>query len=143
MRRNGKRGNDESKESSTNEVFAEHINMAAMQYEIYLPTTLNDGTPVEAAKIQGIKDTLVKAFGGYTHLNHRSEGAWRMGGVTFHDEVTIVRVLDDGSAHFDMTAFKKSIETALQQEAVLIISAAGRCFVRCRRKSKSKSKDGS
>jgi hypothetical protein len=97
--------------------------MAAMQeYEIYLPTTLDDGTPVEAAKIQGIKDKLVKAFGGYTHLNHRSEGAWRMGGVTFHDEVTIVRVLDDGSAHFDMTAFKKSIETALQQEAVLIIS---------------------
>jgi hypothetical protein len=45
-----------------------------------------------------------------------------MGGVTFHDEVTIVRVLDDGSAHFDMSAFKKSIENALQQEAVLIIS---------------------
>jgi hypothetical protein len=31
-------------------------------------------------------------------------------------------VLDDGSAHFDMSAFKKSIENALQQEAVLIIS---------------------
>jgi len=123
MRRNGKRGNHESKEPSTNEVFAEHISMAAMQeYEIYLPTTLDDGTPVEAAKIQAIKDSLVKAFGGYTHLNHRSEGAWRMGGATFHDEVTIMRVLDDGSAHFDMTAFKKSIETALQQEAVLIIS---------------------
>jgi hypothetical protein len=123
MRGNGTRGNDESKEPSTNEVFAERINMAAIQeYEIYLPTTLNDGTPVEAAKIQEIKDTLVKAFGGYTHLNHRSEGAWRMGGVTFHDEVIIVRVLDDGSAHFDMTAFKECIETALQQEAVLIIS---------------------
>ena len=123
MRGNGNRGNNESKESSTNEVCAEHINMAAMlEYEIYLPTTLNDGTPVEAARIQGIKDSLVKAFGGYTHLKHRSEGAWRMGGVTFHDEVTIVRVLDDGSAHFDMMAFKKSIETELQQEAVLIIS---------------------
>lgn len=44
-----------------------------------------------------------------------------MGGVTFHDAVTIVRVLDDGSVCFDMPAFKKSIETALQQEAVLII----------------------
>ena len=33
-----------------------------------------------------------------------SEGAWRMGGVTFRDEVTIVRVLDDGSAKFDMRA---------------------------------------
>jgi hypothetical protein len=117
MRRNGKRGNHESKEPSTNEVFAEDINMVAMQeYEIYLPTPLKDGTAVEAAKIQGIKVPLVKAFGGYRHLKHRSEGAWRLGGVTFHDEVTIVRVLDDGPAHFDMTAFKKSIE------AVLIIS---------------------
>jgi len=39
-------------------------------------------------------------------------------------EMTIVRVLDDGSARFDMTAFKKSIETELQQEAVLIIRRA-------------------
>ena len=92
------------------------------EFEIYLPTTLNDGTPVDVAKIQGIKEALVKAFGGYTHLNHRSEGAWRIGGVTFHDEVTIVRVLDDGYARFDMTSFKKSIETELQQDAVLIIS---------------------
>ena len=66
------------------------------EFEIYLPTTLNNGEAVDAAKIEEIKDALVKAFGGYTHLNHRSEGAWRMGGVTFHDEVTIVRVFDDG-----------------------------------------------
>jgi len=92
------------------------------EYEIYLPTTSNDGEPVDGAEIQGIKDTLVRAFGGYTHLTHRSEGAWRMGGVTFHDEVTIVRVLDDGSASFDMMAFKKSIETSLHQDAVLIVS---------------------
>ena len=114
---------DGSREASTNEVLAELINMAATQeYEIYLPTTYNDGALLEVAKIQEIKDTLARAFGGYTHLNHRSEGVWRMGGVTFHDEVTIVRVLDDGTAHFDMPAFKKSIETALHQEAVLIIS---------------------
>ncbi|MEA3212389.1 MAG: hypothetical protein QOE70_5446 [Chthoniobacter sp.] len=92
------------------------------EFEIYLPMTMNDGTPVEAGEIQRIKDTLVKAFGGYTHLNHRSEGAWRMGGVTFRDEVTIVRVLDDGAANFDMAAFKKSMEAALKQEIVLIIA---------------------
>jgi hypothetical protein len=92
------------------------------EFEIYLPTTMNDGTPVDGGEIQHIKDELVKAFGGYTHLSHRSEGAWRMGGVTFRDEVTIVRVLDDGSANFDMRAFKKSIEVRLRQEAVLIIS---------------------
>jgi len=92
------------------------------EFEIYLPMTMNNGTPVDGAEIQGIKDKLAKAFGGYTHLNHRSEGAWRMGGVTFRDEVTIVRVLDDGSVDFNMPAFKKSMEVALKQEAVLIIS---------------------
>ncbi len=43
--------------------------------------TMNDGTPVDGGEIQRIKDQLVKAFGGYTHLKQRSEGAWRMGGV--------------------------------------------------------------
>ena len=108
------------------------------EHEIYPPTT-----PVEAAKIQGIKDSLVKAFGGYTLLNHRTEGAWRKGGVTFHDEVTIVRVLDDGSAHFDMTAFKKIHRDCAPAGGGAHHQPAGRCFVRCRRKSKSKSKDGS
>ena len=115
--------NDESKESAPNEVLAKPLHMVAMQeYEIHLPTVHNDGRPVDDAKIQEIKDTLIEVFGGYTHLNHRSEGAWSMGGVTFHEEVTIVRVLDDGSADFDMTAFKKTIESLLKQETVLILS---------------------
>jgi hypothetical protein len=92
------------------------------EFEIYLPTALNDGTPVAPGEIERIKDRLAKAFGGYTHLSQRSEGAWQMGGVTFHDEVTIVRVLDDGAASFDWPAFKRSIESALRQEAVLIVA---------------------
>lgn len=55
----------------------EHPPHTPMQeFKIYLPTTTNDGTPVDGGEIQRIKDDLVKAFGGYTHLNHRSEGAW-------------------------------------------------------------------
>ena len=92
------------------------------EFEIYLPTKQNDGTEVDPAEIERIKATLTKAFGGYTHLNQRSEGAWRIGGVTFIDEVTIARVLDDGSANFDMVAFKKELEAALKQDTVLIVS---------------------
>ena len=91
------------------------------EFEIYLPTMTNDGAPVDDGEIQRIKDTLVQVFGGYTYLNQRSEGAWRMGGMTFHDEVTIVRVLDDGSTGFDMRAFKKTVEETLKQEAILIV----------------------
>ena len=91
------------------------------EYEVYLPLAGNDGTPTDAAEIDRIKATLVKAFGGYTHLKQRSEGVWSMGGVTFRDEVTIVRVLDDGKTRFDMRAFKKALETSLNQESVLIV----------------------
>ncbi len=92
------------------------------EYEIYLPTTHNDGSPTDSCEIEQIKSRLGKTFGGYTHLRQSSEGSWSMGGVTFRDEVTIVRVLDDGSAKFDMSAFKRSMETALKQESVLIVS---------------------
>lgn len=92
------------------------------EFEIYLPMKTNAGRPVDAREIRRIKDTLVATFGGYTHLDQRFEGAWRMGGVTLREAVTIVRVLDDGTAAFDMSAFKRSIEVALEQEAVLVIA---------------------
>jgi hypothetical protein len=94
------------------------------EIEIFLPMKRNDGTPIDAREIQQIKDTVLQAFGGYTHLDHRFEGAWRVGGVTLRDDVTILRVLDDGTARFDMATFKHKIESALGQDAVLIIARA-------------------
>ncbi len=91
------------------------------EYEIYLPTAQNDGTPVDSDEVERLKQTLAHTFGGYTHLLQQNEGSWSMGGVTFRDEVTILRVLDDGSANFDMAAFKKTLETKLKQENVLIV----------------------
>lgn len=92
------------------------------EYEIYVPTERNDGQPVEPSELERIKKTLSEAFGGYTHLKSRSEGAWKMAGVTFRDEVTILRVLDDGSAHFDWPKFKGDLEQSLDQEEILIVS---------------------
>jgi hypothetical protein len=92
------------------------------EFEVYLPMTTNQGAPVDATAIQRIKDTLMQAFGGYTHLNQRFQGAWSMGGVTFREDVTILRVLDDGRASFDMRAFKVAMEATLKQEKVLIVT---------------------
>ena len=92
------------------------------EFDIYLPSTYRDGKPVDPEKVRRIKETLVTAFGGYTHFPQKSEGAWKMGGVTFRDEVTIIRILDDGSAKFDLHSFKQELERDLQQEAVLIVS---------------------
>ena len=92
------------------------------EYDVYLPTTKPDGAPIDSAEIDAIKERLVQAFGGYTHLRQRHEGAWRVGGVTFRDEVTILRVLDDGRTEFDMGGFKKELEERLAQDAVLIVA---------------------
>ena len=91
------------------------------EYEIYFPTAYNDGTPIDPAVIERFKAMLGKVFGGYTHLRQRSEGAWSVGGVMFRDEVTIVRVLDDGHRYFDMATFKHAVEHDLRQQSILIV----------------------
>jgi hypothetical protein len=73
------------------------------EFEIYLPTTRNDGTSINLAVIDKLKQKLARAFGGYTHLQQRSEGVWSMGGVMFRDEVT-------------------KLEADLEQESVLIVA---------------------
>jgi hypothetical protein len=45
-----------------------------------------------------------------------------MGGVTFRDEVTILRVLDEGKTAFDMKSFKEAMREKLKQESVLIVA---------------------
>lgn len=91
------------------------------EYEIYLPLKRPDGSSVSETEIAKIKSKLTEVFGGYTHFNQCYEGAWKVGRVTFYDEVTILRVLDDGSANFDMSAFRKKLEADLMQEEVLIV----------------------
>ena len=91
------------------------------EFEIYLPSRQNDGILVDVADIESIKTALINAFGGYTHIQQRSQGAWKMAGTLFHDDVTIIRVLDPGSVCFDMQKFKKSLELTLKQDSVLIV----------------------
>ena len=91
------------------------------EYEIYLPTTNNSGKPVDERIISATKEKLTEVFGGYTHLKQRNEGVWRMGGATFHDEITIIRVIDDLKSRFDWQSLKRELEQAFGQQSVLIV----------------------
>lgn len=82
------------------------------EYEIYLPA--------QPGAIEKIKDELVEAFGGYTEVTQQCEGVWKIGGVAFRDDISIIRVLDDGAADFDMRAYRRDLEQRLEQEHVLI-----------------------
>ena len=62
------------------------------EYEIYVPLYYNDETPVEVRKLQQLQKRLVDQFEGLTFLPQPNQGIWKMGGVTYRDEIIIYRV---------------------------------------------------
>ena len=64
---------------------------------------------------------MLETFGGYTHLQHQMKGAWKMGGVSFLDDVTILRILDDGLKVGEIARLRDHIRRTLCQESVLIV----------------------
>ncbi len=96
---------------------------AAREYDLYLPLRYNDGRPVEQAKVDALKQRLTERFGGLTFFPQKSEGTWKIGSVTFRDEMVILRVLaDDGASARDFfMSLKEELKTDLQQEDILIV----------------------
>jgi hypothetical protein len=89
------------------------------EYEIYLPSRRRDGGRIPSAELDRIKSELKEVFGGYTAIG-ACEGTWKTNSKESRDDITILRILDDGSADFDMTAFRKRIEKSLEQDRLLI-----------------------
>ena len=48
------------------------------------------------------------------------EGTWKTNSQESRDDIVILRILDDGSTSFDMTAFRERIEKSLEQDRLLI-----------------------
>jgi hypothetical protein len=95
----------------------------ASEYDVYLPLAYNDGRPVEAEKIADLKHRLQERFGGLTFFPQRTEGMWRVGRVTFRDEIVILRVLSEevrrSRAYF--RRLKGELKRLFQQGDVLIV----------------------
>jgi hypothetical protein len=93
------------------------------EYELYVPLTYNDGSPIEGEKIERIGEGLLDQFGGVTFFPQPNQGRWRMGGVTFQDQIAIFRVLTS-HARTARQYFKKLIrdlKTELDQEEILVV----------------------
>jgi hypothetical protein len=77
---------------------------------------------VESKWIDHVANRLLDAFGGYTYFPQPNKGAWRVGHVTFHDEIVIFRVLT--GKHRQPKRFFKGLKTELkrivQQEEMLV-----------------------
>ena len=93
------------------------------EYDLYVPLTYNDGTPIEAKTIERIGQRLLERFGGVTFFPQPNEGLWRMGPVTFRDEIVIFRVLSASvrDARRFFRALKLKLKKELEQEEIMVV----------------------
>jgi hypothetical protein len=93
------------------------------EYDIYVPLSNNDGTPVDPQKLKDLKKRLVDHFGGLTHFPQENEGLWKVGAFTFRDKIVILRVLtaDPDKAGSFFVELKKEMQRNWGQEDVLIV----------------------
>lgn len=94
------------------------------EFELYVPLFRNDGTPIDPTHLDSLKSRLVSEFGGLTLFPQANEGLWKVGTHQFRDRIIIIRVLaecaEKAGAFF--TNLKPELQTAWQQDAVLIVS---------------------
>lgn len=92
------------------------------EYDLYVPLTHHDGSPIEPYKLVQLRERLRERFGGLTFFPQRNEGFWTFGGVTYRDEIVIYRILtDDLGARRFLEELKQQLTHDLKQEEVLIV----------------------
>ena len=63
------------------------------EYDIYVPLKYNDGSPVEPRKFQAVQQALLANFDGLTYFPQPNKGFWKVGDVTYRDEIVVYPVV--------------------------------------------------
>ncbi len=92
------------------------------EHDLYLPLRYNDGTAIEPEKLDRIKKHLTECFGGLTCFPQKNEGTWKVGNVTFREEIVILRVLAETESLGFFLRLKEELQTDLRQEEILIVT---------------------
>jgi predicted component of viral defense system (DUF524 family) len=93
------------------------------EYDIFVPLRYNDGRPIEGRKFQQLQTDLLNEFGGLTYFPQANQGFWKLGGVTYRDEIVIYRVLalDSRRARRFLRNLKDRLKADFIQEEILIV----------------------
>jgi hypothetical protein len=99
------------------------VPVKSYEYGIFIPLYHNDGTPIDIGAICRFQNRLLDEFGGLTVFPQPNQGYWRMGEVTYCDEIIIFRVVATSkrSARRFLRPLKAEIKRILRQEEILII----------------------
>jgi hypothetical protein len=93
------------------------------EFDVFVPVTYNDGTPIPNRMIKRIGERLLAHFDGMTFFPQKNEGYWKMGEVTYRDRIVIFRVVTGKvrSARRFLKQLKEKLKKDLEQEEILII----------------------
>jgi hypothetical protein len=93
------------------------------EYDIFLPLRYNNGRPIEADKLQALQKELLDRFGGLTYFPQANQGFWKLGDVTYRDEIVIYRLLTSNvrRARRFLRTLKEQLKVEFAQEEILII----------------------
>jgi hypothetical protein len=93
------------------------------EYDIFVPLFYNNGIPVDARKFQSLQNWILKRFDGITAFPQPNKGTWKMGHVTYHDEIVIYRVFASRSKRVRsfFVKLKEKLKVAFRQEEILIV----------------------
>jgi hypothetical protein len=90
------------------------------EYDLYVPLTYNDRTPIERTKLVRLRNRLLRQFGGLTFFPQQNDGFWTVAGVTYHDAIVIYRVIagDVRAARRFLRRLKEELKRDLDQEEI-------------------------
>ena len=92
------------------------------EYDIFVPLYFNDGSPIATEKYQQKQEVLRSHFGGLTFFPQPNKGFWRMGSVTYRDEIVIYRVIGArAEARPFLENLKERLKADFAQEEILIV----------------------
>jgi hypothetical protein len=93
------------------------------EYDIFIPLRYNDGSQIEARKYKELQARLLEYFNGFTFFPQPNEGFWRMGDVTYRDEIVIYRVVTTKArpARRFLRQLKQELKQVFQQEEIFIV----------------------
>ena len=93
------------------------------EFDVFIPLSYNDGSPVETGKLQALQEQLLEHFDGLTFFPQPNEGFWKMGSVTYRDEIVIYRVLTakPRRGRRVLRELKEWLKREFKQEEILII----------------------
>jgi hypothetical protein len=96
------------------------------RFEVLLPLSFNDGTPVPGEWLAEAMLEVVEHFGAGSYETQHIEGHWRHAGVSYRD--TLVRIVvdtpDKASHRKWMKAFKERWKKKLDQLELWMVSYA-------------------